>query len=61
MDTDDKMDIVQNDNMDTTLDDEYGHCCFCGTECNIASQSCGKCVRNNNYLFNNLQSMPNWK
>ena len=23
-----------------------GQCCFCGEECNPASQACGQCVRN---------------
>lgn len=24
---------------------EMGKCCFCGEECNPASQSCGRCIR----------------
>lgn len=26
-------------------DNEVGKCCFCGCDCNICSQSCGKCAR----------------
>ena len=29
---------------------EYNSCCFCGSACNIASQACGRCVRNGFYL-----------
>jgi hypothetical protein len=25
---------------------EYGQCCWCGFECNPASQACGRCMRN---------------
>ena len=27
-------------------DAEVGKCCFCGDECNVCSQACGRCVRN---------------
>lgn len=48
-----------NKNMELHLDDEFkqieGICCFCGYECNVLSQSCGKCARE--YTMR----MFNWK
>jgi len=30
---------------DHFLENEYGKCCFCNQQCNILSQSCGRCAR----------------
>jgi len=38
--------IINEMNSLDELEKEYGICCFCGNECNICSQSCGRCVRN---------------
>lgn len=26
-------------------EEEYGSCCYCGDDCNICSQACGRCAR----------------
>lgn len=48
-----------NKNTYIDFDDDYkqieGICCYCGYECNILSQSCGKCARE--YTMR----MFNWK
>lgn len=39
--------IIEEDDKDNNskLEIDYGKCCFCNEECNIHSQSCGKCAR----------------
>lgn len=55
-------DLENQENIDKNMDfnyDDYkqieGICCYCGYECNILSQSCGKCARE--YTMR----MFNWK
>lgn len=37
--------VTDNNEYDIFLKQEEGICCFCGFECNIMSQSCGRCAR----------------
>lgn len=36
--------------MDQEIDNLRNFCCFCGDECNPASQSCGPCMRKSMYF-----------
>lgn len=42
----DPSDILDQSDVDHFNNFSVGKCCFCGTECNPASQSCGQCLRN---------------
>ncbi len=50
------MDTIKVENIEEIIKfnpdlNQYGICCFCKDDCNIFSQSCGKCIRDIIFIY----------